>query len=150
MTPKALKLPSSVYKVNCRSCYLLAEAFFKTRLPYKDTFECHYDATLPNTDTGSCHMMTRIIILTFAELIWLKRIFWLYVVYSFLFQCPIDSTGGIYQTLNKRRGIAGVETTIIGTPLKNVKCYLPVNESFGMYLRCCGEPMVLAIGHFRT
>ncbi|XP_064619276.1 eukaryotic translation elongation factor 2-like [Lineus longissimus] len=52
-------------------------------------------------------------------------------VYLVEIQCPADSTGGIYGVLNKRRGISNGEMAIAGTPMKMVKCFLPVNESFG-------------------
>merc|ERR1712183_1027691 len=46
-------------------------------------------------------------------------------------QCPLDSTGGIYSCLNKRRGHIFEENQVQGTPMVAVKAYLPVNESFG-------------------
>jgi len=46
-------------------------------------------------------------------------------------QCPDDVVGPIYQTLTSRRGIVISEEPIIGTPLVNMKSYLPVGESFG-------------------
>jgi len=46
-------------------------------------------------------------------------------------QCPDDATGGIYQLLSKRRGVVIEEEPISGTPLLNLKAYLPVAESFG-------------------
>ena len=44
---------------------------------------------------------------------------------------------GIYQCFNQRRGIVFSEESVAGTPLINVKAYLPVAESFGFtgYLR---------------
>jgi elongation factor 2 len=39
--------------------------------------------------------------------------------------------GGIYGVLNKRRGIIIGEENRVGTPIYNVKAYLPVGESFG-------------------
>jgi elongation factor 2 len=39
--------------------------------------------------------------------------------------------GGIYSTLNRRRGHVISEEQRPGTPLYNVKAYLPVMESFG-------------------
>ena len=39
--------------------------------------------------------------------------------------------GGIYGVLTRRRGHVFEENQRIGTPLFNVKAYLPVNESFG-------------------
>ena len=46
-------------------------------------------------------------------------------------QCPDDAVGGIYQCLSQRRGIVNEEDPIAGTPLVNMKAYLPVAESFG-------------------
>jgi elongation factor 2 len=44
---------------------------------------------------------------------------------------PLDSTGGVYTCLNKRRGLIVEEETISGTPMSIIKSYLPVSESFG-------------------
>jgi len=46
-------------------------------------------------------------------------------------QTPDDVVGGIYQTLTQRRGIVTSEEPIAGTPLVNMKAFLPVGESFG-------------------
>jgi len=46
-------------------------------------------------------------------------------------QCPDDAVGGIYQCLSQRRGIVTNEDPVAGTPLVNMKAYLPVAESFG-------------------
>jgi len=46
-------------------------------------------------------------------------------------QCPERAVGGIYGVLNRRRGHVIAEEQRPGTPLYNVKAYLPVNESFG-------------------
>jgi elongation factor 2 len=46
-------------------------------------------------------------------------------------QCPDDSVGAIYQTMTSRRGIVIGEEPVTGTPLVQMKCYLPVGESFG-------------------
>merc|ERR1712023_154635 len=46
-------------------------------------------------------------------------------------QTPDDVVGGIYQTLTQRRGIVNSEEPIPGTPLVNMKAFLPVGESFG-------------------
>jgi len=46
-------------------------------------------------------------------------------------QCPQTVIGGIYAVMNKRRGQIIEEIQRIGTPLTNVKAYLPVMESFG-------------------
>merc|ERR1712042_236940 len=52
-------------------------------------------------------------------------------VYLVEIQCPLDSTGGIYSCLNRRRGHIFEENQVQGTPMVAVKAYLPVNESFG-------------------
>jgi elongation factor 2 len=44
---------------------------------------------------------------------------------------PLDAMGGVYQCLNQRRGIVVEEEPVQGTPLNQVKSYLPVAESFG-------------------
>lgn len=44
---------------------------------------------------------------------------------------PQDAVGGIYACLNKRRGQVIAEEPRMGTPLVQVKAYLPVAESFG-------------------
>lgn len=46
-------------------------------------------------------------------------------------QCPQTVVGGIYAVMNKRRGQIIEEQQRPGTPLVNVKAYLPVSESFG-------------------
>lgn len=46
-------------------------------------------------------------------------------------QCPDDAVGGIYQCLSQRRGIVTNEDPVQGTPLVNIKAFLPVAESFG-------------------
>lgn len=43
----------------------------------------------------------------------------------------MEAVGGIYSTLNKRRGLVFEESEIAGTPTKLTKAYLPVSESFG-------------------
>ena len=52
-------------------------------------------------------------------------------------QAPDDVLGGIYQCLTKRRGEVVGDEVVPGTPLRIVKSYLPVSESFGFteYLR---------------
>ena len=45
--------------------------------------------------------------------------------------CPDEAVGGIYNVLNQRRGEYVGEEQIPGTPLKNIKAYLPVAQSFG-------------------
>merc|ERR1719204_1120894 len=52
-------------------------------------------------------------------------------VYLVEIQCPQDATGGIYSCLNRRRGHIFEENQQTGTPMVNIKAYLPVNESFG-------------------
>ena len=44
---------------------------------------------------------------------------------------PSDVINGVYQCFNKRRGVVFLEESVAGTPLINVKAYLPVSESFG-------------------
>ncbi|KAJ3185228.1 Elongation factor 2 [Gaertneriomyces sp. JEL0708] len=46
-------------------------------------------------------------------------------------QCPESAMGGIYGVLNKRRGHVFAEEQRPGTPMYNVKAYLPIMESFG-------------------
>jgi len=46
-------------------------------------------------------------------------------------QTPDDAVGQIYQTLTQRRGIVIGEEPVMGTPLVQMKAYLPVGESFG-------------------
>ena len=46
-------------------------------------------------------------------------------------QCPEGAMGGVYSSLNRKRGTVVEETNRPGTPLYNVKAYLPVSESFG-------------------
>jgi elongation factor 2 len=52
-------------------------------------------------------------------------------VYLVEIQCPETAIGGIYGVLNRRRGNVFAEESRSSGPLKNVKAYLPVNESFG-------------------
>lgn len=52
-------------------------------------------------------------------------------VYLVEIQCPDRAMGGIYGVLNRRRGHVFAEEQKQGTPLVNIKAYLPVNESFG-------------------
>eukprot|EP00794_Sanderia_malayensis_P009989 gene9989-11010_t len=52
-------------------------------------------------------------------------------VYLVEIQCPESAVGGIYGVLTRRRGHVFEETTIAGTPMFQIKAYLPVNESFG-------------------
>jgi len=52
-------------------------------------------------------------------------------VYLVEIQCPESAISGIYPVLNRRRGHVISEEQRLGTPLYNVKAFLPVNESFG-------------------
>ncbi|RKP25193.1 P-loop containing nucleoside triphosphate hydrolase protein [Syncephalis pseudoplumigaleata] len=52
-------------------------------------------------------------------------------IYLVEIQCPESVMGGIYSVLNRRRGHVFSEEQRPGTPLYNVKAYLPVKESFG-------------------
>lgn len=52
-------------------------------------------------------------------------------VYLVEIQCPEGAISGIYPVLNRRRGHVVSEEQRPGTPLYNVKAYLPVLESFG-------------------
>jgi len=52
-------------------------------------------------------------------------------VYLVEIQCPDSVVGGVYSTLSPRRGHVFEEMPVLGTPLVNLKAYLPVNESFG-------------------
>merc|ERR1712205_95089 len=46
-------------------------------------------------------------------------------------QCPENAIGGVYSVLNQKRGIVFEEQQRPGTPIYNIKAYLPVLESFG-------------------
>mmetsp|Transcript_3612 Transcript_3612/g.7448 ORF Transcript_3612/g.7448 Transcript_3612/m.7448 type:complete len:849 (-) Transcript_3612:438-2984(-) len=52
-------------------------------------------------------------------------------VYLVEIQCPETVVGSIYGVLNRKRGHVFEETKRTGTPIFNVKAYLPVQESFG-------------------
>jgi len=52
-------------------------------------------------------------------------------VYLCEIQTPESAMGGIYGVLNRRRGHVIAEDRRMGTPLFNLKAYLPVLESFG-------------------
>eukprot|EP00296_Roombia_truncata_P007524 JP445962.1.p1 GENE.JP445962.1~~JP445962.1.p1 ORF type:complete len:857 (-),score=382.02 JP445962.1:322-2844(-) len=52
-------------------------------------------------------------------------------VYLVEIQCPEQAMGGIYGVLNRRRGHVFEENQRPGTPIYNIKAYLPVMESFG-------------------
>ena len=45
--------------------------------------------------------------------------------------CPRDAMNGVYSCMNLRRGCVFEENQRVGTPLMQVKAYLPVAESFG-------------------
>jgi len=45
--------------------------------------------------------------------------------------CPTDAMSGVYKCMNLRRGVIFEENPREGTPLVNVRAYLPVAESFG-------------------
>merc|ERR1712176_494152 len=45
--------------------------------------------------------------------------------------CPQDAMSGVYSCMNLRRGCVFEENQREGTPLLQVKAYLPVSESFG-------------------
>lgn len=45
-------------------------------------------------------------------------------------QCPDSVLGSVYSVMNKRRGTIDIATQRPGTPLYNVKAFLPVLESF--------------------
>ena len=44
---------------------------------------------------------------------------------------PSDVMSGVYQCFSQRRGVVFSEESVQGTPLLEVKAYLPVSESFG-------------------
>ncbi|KAF5832095.1 elongation factor 2 [Dunaliella salina] len=52
-------------------------------------------------------------------------------VYLVEIQTPEQALGGIYSVLNQKRGMVFEEMQRPGTPMYNVKAYLPVIESFG-------------------
>jgi elongation factor 2 len=52
-------------------------------------------------------------------------------VYLVEIQAPEGALGGIYGVLNQKRGHVFEEVQRPGTPLYNIKAYLPVIESFG-------------------
>ncbi|KAF6161843.1 hypothetical protein GIB67_001141 [Kingdonia uniflora] len=52
-------------------------------------------------------------------------------VYLVEIQAPENALGGIYSVLNQKRGNVFEEMQRPGTPLYNIKAYLPVRESFG-------------------
>lgn len=46
-------------------------------------------------------------------------------------QCPAAAVGGIYGVLTRRRGHVFEEVSVMGTPMRLTRAYLPVMESFG-------------------
>ena len=52
-------------------------------------------------------------------------------VYLVEIQAPEGALGGIYSVLNQKRGMVFEEMQRPGTPIYNIKAYLPVIESFG-------------------
>jgi elongation factor 2 len=52
-------------------------------------------------------------------------------VYLVDISTPNDVMNGIYQCFSQRRGVVFSEESVMGTPLLNVKAYLPVADSFG-------------------
>jgi elongation factor 2 len=52
-------------------------------------------------------------------------------VYLVEIQAPEQALGGIYSVLNQKRGMVFEEMQRPGTPMYNIKAYLPVIESFG-------------------
>lgn len=57
---------------------------------------------------------------------------------NYLQQCPAVAMGGIYGVLTRRRGHVFEESSVMGTPMRVIKAYLPVMESFGksLTMRC--------------
>jgi len=52
-------------------------------------------------------------------------------IYVVEIQCPNTVVSGVYSTLNARRGVIENMTEKIGTPMVNIRAFLPVSESFG-------------------
>jgi len=52
-------------------------------------------------------------------------------IYLVEIQCPEQAVGGVYSVLNRKRGQVVEENQRAGTPIYNIKAYLPVTESFG-------------------
>lgn len=52
-------------------------------------------------------------------------------VYLVEIQCPDNALGGVYSTLNRKRGVIQSEERMSGSPMCVIKAFLPVNESFG-------------------
>merc|ERR1712031_115107 len=67
--------------------------------------------------------------------------------------CPMEAMSGVYSCMNLRRGCVFEENEREGTPLRQVKAYLPVAESFGFVAplrqhawRCYGGRQSTRIG----
>ena len=52
-------------------------------------------------------------------------------IYLCSISTPQDVMNGVYQCFSQRRGVVFSEESVQGTPLLEVKAYLPVSESFG-------------------
>lgn len=52
-------------------------------------------------------------------------------IYLCSISTPQDVMSGVYQCFSQRRGVVFSEESVQGTPLLDVKAYLPVSESFG-------------------
>lgn len=65
---------------------------------------------------------------------WKKWPFFGNVPVFYLEQCPAAAVGGIYGVLTRRRGHVFEEVSIMGTPMRLTKAYLPVMESFGEFV----------------
>ena len=52
-------------------------------------------------------------------------------VYMVDVQCPESAIGGVHSVLSQRRGHVTVQQQVMGTPMFQMKAYMPVNESFG-------------------
>jgi len=52
-------------------------------------------------------------------------------IYIVEIQCPNTVVSGVYSTLNARRGMIENMEEKIGTPMVNIRAFLPVSESFG-------------------
>merc|ERR1712032_1792358 len=53
-------------------------------------------------------------------------------VYLVEIQCPENAIGGVYSVLNQKRGIVFEEQQRPGTPIYNIKAYLPVIDHWEM------------------
>jgi elongation factor 2 len=54
-------------------------------------------------------------------------------------QCPEGAIGGVYSVLSQRRGQVISAEQRPGTPMFNVKAYLPIMESFGFNAELRGQ-----------